>query len=253
MANFLLSMAVALMATTAVAQAPSADELSKYSVRVDFVGDSIHYPTVGKSIVTYATEGSTATINIGEPTGLINLKAKYDEASTALTMYPQMAGMDDETYQYRMIVPASVKTQAPTAFGSATISGNLFDNMITYGPWNMILTSNFTDNKGVVYDKDISTCIFKPNCTVTLGVIEEDDANNYVYKKGAVQELRAYAEQTGKSVIVYNFDEMGGCLVINLNNNKSCTIQATTWFTRRTKRMCTKHLLSQKALSVAKK
>ena len=100
MAKFLLSMAVALMATTAVAQAPSADELSKYSVRVDFVGDSIHYPTVGKSIVTYATEGSTATINIGEPTGLINLKAKYDEASTALTMYPQMAGMDDETYQY---------------------------------------------------------------------------------------------------------------------------------------------------------
>lgn len=226
MVKFLLSMAVALMATTAVAQAPSADELSKYSVRVDFVGDSIHYPTVGKSIVTYATEGSTATINIGEPTGLINLKAKYDEASTALTMYPQMAGMDDETYQYRMIVPASVKTQAPTAFGSATISGNLFDNMITYGPWNMILTSNFTDNKGVVYDKDISTCIFKPNCTVTLGVIEEDDANNYVYKKGAVQELRAYAEQTGKSVIVYNFDEMGGCLVINLNNNKSCTISS---------------------------
>ena len=48
MAKFLLSMAVALMATTAVAQAPSADELSKYSVRVDFVGDSIHYPTVGK-------------------------------------------------------------------------------------------------------------------------------------------------------------------------------------------------------------
>ena len=189
MAKFLLSMAVALMATTAVAQAPSADELSKYSVRVDFVGDSIHYPTVGKSIVTYATEGSTATINIGEPTGLINLKAKYDDATTALTMYPQMAGMDDETYQYRMIVPASVKTQAPTAFGSATISGNLFDNMITYGPWNMILT-NFTDNKGVVYDKDITTCIFKPNCTVTLGVIEEDDANDYVYKKGAVQELR---------------------------------------------------------------
>ena len=33
MAKFLLSMAVALMATTAVAQAPSADELSKYSVR----------------------------------------------------------------------------------------------------------------------------------------------------------------------------------------------------------------------------
>ena len=41
MAKFLLSMAVALMATTAVAQAPSADELSKYSVRVDFVGDSL--------------------------------------------------------------------------------------------------------------------------------------------------------------------------------------------------------------------
>lgn len=226
MAKFLLSMAVALMATTAVAQAPSAEELSKYSVRVDFVGDSIHYPTVGKSIVTYATEGSTATINIGEPTGLINLKAKYDEASTALTMYPQMAGMDEETYQYRMIVPASVKTQAPTAFGNATISGNLFDNMITYGPWNMILTSNFTDNKGVVYDKDITTCIFKPNCTVSLGVIEEDDANDYVYKKGAVQELRTYAEQNGKGVIVYNFDEMGGCLVINLNNNKSCTISS---------------------------
>lgn len=84
MAKFLLSMAVALMATTAVAQAPSADELSKYSVRVDFVGDSIHYPTVGKSIVTYPTEGSTATINIGEPTGIINLKAKYDDAQLLL-------------------------------------------------------------------------------------------------------------------------------------------------------------------------
>ena len=57
-------------------------------------------------------------------------------------------------------------------------------------------------------------------------MIEEDDANDYVYKKGVVQELRAYAEQDGKSVIVYNFDEMGGCLVINLNNNKSCTISS---------------------------
>ena len=73
MAKFLLAMAAALMATTAVAQAPSADEPSKYTVRVDFVGDSIHYPTVGKSIVTYATECSTATIIIGEPTGLFYL------------------------------------------------------------------------------------------------------------------------------------------------------------------------------------
>ena len=38
--------------------------------------------------------------------------------------------------------------------------------------------------------------------------------------------LRTYAEQTGQGVIVYNFDEMGGCLVINFNNNKSCTISS---------------------------
>ena len=226
MAKLLLSMAVALMATTAVAQAPSAEELSKYSVRVDMIGDAINYPTVGKSIVSYATEGSTATISIAEPSGIVNLKANYNEATTAVTMYPQMAGMDEETYQYRMIVPASVKNLAPTAFGSATISGNLFDNMITFGPWNMIRTSNFTDNVGVVYAQDITTNIFKPNCTVSLGVIEEDDANDYVYKKGAVQEFSAYAEQNGKRLTVYNFDEMGGCLVINLDNNNSCTISS---------------------------
>lgn len=226
MKKTLLTLAAGLMAMSAVAQAPTAEELSAYSVRVDWAGDSINYPTVGKAIVTYPTEGSTASIRISEPTGVINLTAKYDAAAGELSMYPQMAGMDEDTYQYRMIVPASVKTLAPTdsKFSTATIGGHIFSDAITFGPWNMILTSNFTDNAGVVYATDINTVIYKPNCTVTLGKIEEDDANDYVYKKGEVLELRAYAEQDMKRLTVYNFDEMGGCLVLNLDNNEACTV-----------------------------
>lgn len=226
MKKTLLTLAAGLMAVSAVAQAPSADELSGYSVRVDMIGDSINYPTVGKAIVTYPTEGSTASIRISEPTGIINLTAKYEASTGALAMYAQMAGMDEDTYQYRMIVPASVKTLAPTdsKFSATTIAGTLNADGIFFGPWNMILTSSFTDNAGVVYASDINTSIYKPNCTVTLGKIEEDEANDYVYKKGEVLELKAYAEQNGKRLTVYNFDEMGGCLVLNLDNNEACTV-----------------------------
>ena len=89
--------ALAITAMAANAAAPTAAELAKYNIRIDFIGDSINYPTTGKTTVTYATEGNTGTINIAEPSGLVNLKANVDWTAGTLTMAPQMCGMDEDT------------------------------------------------------------------------------------------------------------------------------------------------------------
>ncbi len=224
MKNCLLSLAVMTIATTATAAAPTAAELAKYNIRIDLIGDSINYPTVGKTTVTYASDDKTTTINIAEPSGLVNLKANVNWDNGTLTMAPQMCGMDDDTYEYLMIVPAADKEKKPSEIYTALMNGTASEAEITFGPWNLMRT-DFTNNNGVVYAKDINTRLVKSNATVKLGRLSNDN-DNYTYAKGEVLEIPAYAEQNGNRLTVYNFDEMGACLVLDLNGS-SCTVSSS--------------------------
>ena len=224
MKNCLLSLAVMTMAATATAAAPTAAELAKYNIRIDLIGDSINYPTVGKTTVTYASDDKTTTINIAEPSGLVNLKANVDWDKGTLTMAPQMCGMDEDTYEYLMIVPAADKEKKPSEIYTALMNGTASDAEITFGPWNLMRT-DFSNNNGVVYANDINTRLVKSNATVKLGRLT-DDNDNYTYAKGEVLEIPAYAEQNGNRLTVYNFDEMGACLVLDLNGS-TCTASSS--------------------------
>lgn len=187
MKNCLLSLAVMTMAATATAAAPTAAELAKYNIRIDLIGDSINYPTVGKTTVTYASDDKTTTINIAEPSGLVNLKANVNWDNGTLTMAPQMCGMDEDTYEYLMIVPAADKGKKPSEIYTALMSGTASEAEITFGPWNLMRT-DFTNNNGVVYAKDINTRLVKSNATVKLGLLTNDN-DNYTYAKGEVLEF----------------------------------------------------------------
>ncbi len=225
MKNHILSLAMATMATMAAnAAAPTAAELAKFNIRIDLIGDSINYPTVGKTTVTYASADKTTTINIAEPSGLVNLKANVDWDKGTLTMAPQMCGMDDDTYEYLMIVPAADKNKKPSEIYTSLMNGTAGDNGFTFGPWNLMRT-DFSNNNGVVYATDINSRIVKSNAIVKLGRITNDN-ENYVYAKGEEMEIPAYAEQTGNRLIVYNFDDMGACLVLDLNGT-TCTASSS--------------------------
>lgn len=225
--------ALAISAMAANAAAPSAADLAKYNIRIDFIGDSINYPTTGKTTVTYATEGNTGTINIAEPSGLVNLKANVDWTAGKLTMAPQMCGMDEDTYDYLMIVPAADKAKNPTEIYSSKMGGTAGEAGITFGPWNLIRT-DFSTNKGTVYANDINTRIVKANATVKLGRLT-DDNDDYTYAKGEELEMPAFAEQNGNRLTVYNFDEMGACLVLDLNGT-NCTAKGNEVVYRRNAR-----------------
>ena len=223
MRKFLLSFAA--MASLVAFATPSAQDMANLTLGINSWGET----SIGANTVSIAA--STSVDGMWEVTGFdkkIDYTVKMSIADDgAVTIAPQMVGgdYDYDTYEsiYFMLVPAESINKSPMEFTNDRLTGTYANGVITINDWNIVkVDQSFSTNKGTVYSQNVNTKIMAPNCSTQLGLWDQnlnDDWEFLGWNKLSVSEPNkvVYAEQDGATLKVYNFDEVGTCMTLNIN------------------------------------
>ena len=229
MKKFLLSLATLMVAVAAVA-APTTDEVSALSLRIDKVdGATVRVKnTDGLNAVLYE-DGSIILYNFE---GNSPLRVYINEDGTVYAPAQAIMGYDEDTYEtiYYLTVPAASKDKAPMEAYNDRITGTYENGKITLDAWNAIKTnSSFSENQGTLYNNDVTTMVVAPNATVTASYWVDDydwDTWDFLgWTKGEMttSDKNAYAEQDGKYITVYNYDDVNGAVKFEMGRGNSLT------------------------------
>lgn len=229
MKKLLLSMATILVALAAVA-APTADEVSALSMRIDVVD--------GATVRVKNTDGLNAVLNENGSVSLNNfegystLRVFFNEDGSVYAPAQTFMGYDEDTYEtiYYLVVPAESKGKSPMEAYNDRITGTYKDGKITLNAWNAIKTNAyFSENQGNLYNYDPTTMVVAPNATVTAGYWVDDydyDTWDFLgWVKGDLTEStkNAYVEQDGKFITVYNIDDVNGAVKLEMGRDNALT------------------------------
>ena len=222
-----LSAIGALMcALTALASAPTADELANMTLGINRWGEtSIGSNTIGIA-PSSSVEGMWEISNFDRKIDYSTVKMSIaDDGSISIA--PQMVGSDYDydTYEsiYYMLVPAESTEKAPMEFTNDRITGTYADGVITLDEWNIVkVNSSFSSNLGTLYSQNVNTLMMAPNTTVAMGIWDinlSDEWDFLGWNKIDVSEGEklAAAQQNELQLDVYNFDEVGACMTLTLD------------------------------------